>query len=151
MKDAWPSNLNLLVPGTYAYAFHRPLRSALILCWCCPDTARARSLSTFPQISSPPRSPISWLLVRARRPTLSVVNLKISSDRGILDDIVLMFGDPYDGDAVGSIPAAKVHTICHPLDGICLGLGIPTPAHLDYQDDADTAAIWVADYLGYST
>lgn len=62
-----------------------------------------------------------------------------------------MFGDPDDGDAVGDIPASKVHTICHPLDGICLGTGIVTPAHLDYQEDSDTAAIWVADYLGYST
>lgn len=62
-----------------------------------------------------------------------------------------MFGDPDKGDAVGSIPAAKIHTICHLTDGICLGLGIPTPAHLNYQDDSDAAAIWVAEYLGYST
>lgn len=35
------------------------------------------------------------------------------------------------------------------LDGICYGTSIVTPAHLDYQDDADSGAEWVADYLGY--
>lgn len=62
---------------------------------------------------------------------------------------MLIFGDPDNGDAVGDIPDSKVHVICHPLDGICLGTGVITPAHLDYQEDAPDAADWVASALGY--
>ncbi|KAF3760528.1 family 5 carbohydrate esterase [Cryphonectria parasitica EP155] len=63
---------------------------------------------------------------------------------------VLIFGDPDDGEDVGDIPSSKVHVICHPLDGICKGTSIVTPAHLDYQEDSDAAAQWVAGELGYS-
>ena len=55
-----------------------------------------------------------------------------------------MFGDPDNGDNVGSIPAAKVKTICHSGDNICDGGIIITSAHLNYQNDAGTAATWVA-------
>lgn len=62
---------------------------------------------------------------------------------------MLIFGDPDKGQDVGDIPSSKVHVICHALDGICLGTGIPTAAHLNYQEDAPDAADWVATYLGY--
>ncbi|ROV87664.1 hypothetical protein VSDG_09648 [Cytospora chrysosperma] len=62
---------------------------------------------------------------------------------------VLIFGDPDNGEAVGDIPDDKVHVICHALDGICLHLGIITPQHLNYQEDAPAAAEWVAAELGY--
>lgn len=55
-----------------------------------------------------------------------------------------MFGDPDDGDAVGTIPASKVKTICHNGDNICDGGILVLPAHLNYQEDAQTAAQWVA-------
>lgn len=42
----------------------------------------------------------------------------------------MIFGDPDDGDAVGSIPAAKVDVICHDGDNICDGGIIVLPAHL---------------------
>lgn len=62
---------------------------------------------------------------------------------------VLIFGDPYNGEAVGNIPASKVQVYCHPLDGICAGLGLLTPSHGTYDQNALEAAEWVASTVGY--
>lgn len=56
----------------------------------------------------------------------------------------MIFGDPDNGDAVGSIPADKVNVICHKGDNICAGGVIVLPPHLNYQIDAQTAAEFVA-------
>ncbi|KAH8883091.1 cutinase [Thozetella sp. PMI_491] len=57
---------------------------------------------------------------------------------------VLIFGDPDDGQAVGSIPSSKVKIICHDGDLICDGTIIVTSQHTNYQQDVGTAASWVA-------
>lgn len=56
----------------------------------------------------------------------------------------MIFGDPLSGDAVGSIPAAKVKVICHDGDDICDGGVLVLPPHLNYQQDAQAAAQFVA-------
>ena len=61
---------------------------------------------------------------------------------------VVIFGDPDDGEAVGSIPASKVLVICHTGDDICLHGDIITPAHLDYSENAEQAAEFVASEAG---
>lgn len=43
----------------------------------------------------------------------------------------VIFGDPDNGDAVGSLPAAKVDIICHAGDNICDGGVVILPAHLN--------------------
>lgn len=117
----------------------------------------------------------------AKIPQNSKSRVLIQTDDIFSLRVVLIFGDPDNGESVGDIPDDKVHVICRkfhdlilpptcgsrhesegelhtnillvenadPLDGICAGTSIVTPAHLDYQDDADAAAEWVADYLGY--
>ncbi|KAJ3942062.1 uncharacterized protein N0V96_007551 [Colletotrichum fioriniae] len=57
---------------------------------------------------------------------------------------VLIFGDPFDGQAVGSIPASKVKVICHDGDNICDGGIIITADHRNYEQDAPAAAAFVA-------
>lgn len=57
---------------------------------------------------------------------------------------VMIFGDPNDGDAVGTVPKEKVTVICHDGDKICDGSLIVTPDHLNYQDDAKAAADIIA-------
>lgn len=57
---------------------------------------------------------------------------------------MMIFGDPKDGDPVGSIPADKVKVICHKGDNICDGGVLVLPPHLNYQQDAQTAAQFVA-------
>lgn len=64
-------------------------------------------------------------------------------------DLVLIYGDPYDGEPVGNISSSKVMVYCHPLDGICAGTGILTPSHGTYDKNALEAAEWVASTLGY--
>lgn len=44
---------------------------------------------------------------------------------------VVIFGDPNDGDAVGSIPAENVKVICHDGDNICDGGFIVLAPHLN--------------------
>jgi len=61
---------------------------------------------------------------------------------------VVIFGDPDNGDPVGSIPASKVDIICHVDDDICLHGDLILPAHLDYAIDADSAATFVAEATG---
>jgi hypothetical protein len=44
---------------------------------------------------------------------------------------VLIFGDPNNGTAVGTIPANKVLVICHSEDDICKGESIVKSEHLN--------------------
>ncbi|PVH99376.1 carbohydrate esterase family 5 protein [Periconia macrospinosa] len=57
---------------------------------------------------------------------------------------VVVFGDPKKGQSMGSIASTKVLTICHSGDNICEGGTSITAAHLNYQQDAGTAAVFVA-------
>ncbi|KAL0932123.1 carbohydrate esterase family 5 protein [Colletotrichum truncatum] len=57
---------------------------------------------------------------------------------------VLIFGDPFDGQPVGNIPASKVKIICHDGDNICDGGIIITADHRNYEQDAPAAAAFVA-------
>ncbi|TQN64821.1 Cutinase, partial [Colletotrichum shisoi] len=57
---------------------------------------------------------------------------------------VLIFGDPFDGQRVGTIPTSKVKVICHEGDNICDGGIIITADHRNYEDDAPAAAAFVS-------
>ncbi|KAK1573646.1 cutinase [Colletotrichum navitas] len=57
---------------------------------------------------------------------------------------VLVFGDPFKGRAVGTVPASKVKIVCHDGDNICDGGIIITSQHTNYEDDAVSAATFVA-------
>lgn len=59
-----------------------------------------------------------------------------------------LFGDPFDGQPVGLIPADRTLVICHALDSICDGTALILPAHLDYSKDAGLAADFVVSNLG---
>ncbi|KAL9109756.1 MAG: hypothetical protein Q9227_005625 [Pyrenula ochraceoflavens] len=56
---------------------------------------------------------------------------------------VVLFGDPDDGQPVGSIPASKIKTFCDPTDQICDGKAIVGASHLAYGVDAIPAANFV--------
>jgi cutinase len=62
--------------------------------------------------------------------------------------IVVNFGDPFKGSSVGRIPAEKVLTICHKGDNICDGGILVLPPHLNYDQDAGTAAAFVLGQAG---
>ena len=49
---------------------------------------------------------------------------------------VVLFGDPDDGQPVGSIPFYKVSTDCHPGDNICAGGDMILEPHLLYCHDS---------------
>lgn len=57
---------------------------------------------------------------------------------------VVIFGDPDNGDPVGTIAADKVQVICHDGDNICAGGVLILPPHLNYQIDAKAAADFIA-------
>jgi len=61
---------------------------------------------------------------------------------------VVIFGDPDNGQAVGSIPASKVDIICHVGDNICQGGDLVLEPHLTYSLDAGSAASFVAGKVG---
>ena len=63
---------------------------------------------------------------------------------------VVIFGDPDDGEAVGSIPSSKVLIICHTGDDICAHGDLVLPPHLDYSENAEQAAEFVASEAGLS-
>ncbi|KFY75163.1 hypothetical protein V499_04862 [Pseudogymnoascus sp. VKM F-103] len=73
---------------------------------------------------------------------------QLSADNSAKVAAAVIFGDPDDGDAVGSIPAAKVDVICHAGDNICDGGIIILPAHLTYSMDAGAAAAFVKGKTG---
>lgn len=56
---------------------------------------------------------------------------------------VVLFGDPDDGEAFGSVPASKVSTDCHLGDDICLHGDLILPPHLDYCLDVNQEASFV--------
>lgn len=58
--------------------------------------------------------------------------------------VVLIYGDPDDGDPVGSIPSSKVKIICHEGDNICEGGILVLPPHTNYQIDANAGAQFIA-------
>ncbi|KAF7878821.1 hypothetical protein EAF04_000024 [Stromatinia cepivora] len=60
---------------------------------------------------------------------------------------VIMFGDPDNGQAVGTVPTSKVLSICHDQDIICTGLGWFT-THLTYSEDAQTASDFIVNAVG---
>lgn len=60
----------------------------------------------------------------------------------------MIFGDPDDGEAVGSIPASKVLVICHLGDDICLHGDLVLEPHLTYSENAGQAATFVAGQTG---
>ena len=57
--------------------------------------------------------------------------------------IVVIFGDPDNGDPVAHIPSSKVLVICHAGDNICQGGILVLSSHLDYAQDANVAATFV--------
>ncbi|KFY47431.1 hypothetical protein V496_10666 [Pseudogymnoascus sp. VKM F-4515 (FW-2607)] len=73
---------------------------------------------------------------------------QLSSDNSAKVDAVVIFGDPNDGDAVGSIPAENVKVICHDGDNICDGGILVLAPHLTYSMDAAAAAAFVKERTG---
>jgi len=61
---------------------------------------------------------------------------------------VVIFGDPDDGQAVGSIPSNKVDIFCAVGDDICAGGDLILPPHLSYGADAPAAASFVVSITG---
>ncbi|PBP16837.1 alpha/beta-Hydrolase [Diplocarpon rosae] len=56
---------------------------------------------------------------------------------------VVVFGDPKNGSAVGTVPASKTLIVCHDGDNICEGGIFPGDVHGNYSDDAPEAAQFV--------
>ena len=71
-------------------------------------------------------------------------------DAGSITGAVL-FGDPFNGQSVGSIDAAKVKEFCASGDTICSSGGTTAGAsgsgHLSYGGDADAAAQFIQGLL----
>ncbi|MCJ1224341.1 hypothetical protein MMC12_000986 [Toensbergia leucococca] len=65
---------------------------------------------------------------------------------------VVLFGDPFNGQKVGSIPSSKVLEICATGDDVCNGSGTYTitAAHLSYGNNATQAASFVVQKSGLS-
>ncbi|KAL8741489.1 MAG: hypothetical protein Q9190_005911 [Brigantiaea leucoxantha] len=75
---------------------------------------------------------------------------KLSADLTSKVSSVVIFGDPYNGQAVGSIPSSKVDEICASGDSICSrggssggGGGAGGSGHLSYGNYASQAAAFV--------
>lgn len=69
----------------------------------------------------------------------NAANMISASATAFINSVVL-FGDPDDGEAFGSVPASKVSTDCHVGDDICLHGDLILPPHLDYCLDATSEA-----------
>ena len=67
----------------------------------------------------------------------------ISSSATKFINSVVLFGDPDDGQPVGSVPAYKVNTDCHTGDNICQGGNHIYEAHLSYCHDVSAEAAFV--------
>jgi cutinase len=61
--------------------------------------------------------------------------------------VVVLFGDPDYGQAVGTVPTSKVDSICHPRDIICTKTGDFT-THLTYDVDAPAAVQFIVSKAG---
>ncbi|KAL1866040.1 hypothetical protein Daus18300_006941 [Diaporthe australafricana] len=70
----------------------------------------------------------------------------LKSNQAVVNQVaaVLIYGDPNDGDPVGSIPSSKVKIICHDGDNICQGGILVLPPHTNYQIDANAGAQFIA-------
>ena len=64
----------------------------------------------------------------------------ISASASAFINSVVLFGDPDDGSAFGSVPASKVSTDCHATDNICQHGDLILISHLDYCLDAGPEA-----------
>ncbi|KAJ0123001.1 cutinase precursor [Diaporthe amygdali] len=70
----------------------------------------------------------------------------LASNQAVVNQVaaVLIYGDPDDGDPVGTIPSSKVKIICHEGDNICEGGILVLPPHTNYQIDANAGAQFIA-------
>ncbi|KUJ12382.1 carbohydrate esterase family 5 protein [Mollisia scopiformis] len=62
-------------------------------------------------------------------------------------DSAVLFGDPYYGSAVQGVPTYKTLVLCHTGDDICAHGDLVLGAHMDYAQDALTAAEFVVQQL----
>lgn len=62
----------------------------------------------------------------------------------------VIFGDPFNGQKVGDLPADKTKEYCASGDNVCSGSGsfAITQSHLSYGSNADDAAGWIVSTLG---
>jgi cutinase len=72
----------------------------------------------------------------------------ISSAATAFINSVVLFGDPDDGSAFGSVPASKVSTDCHLGDDICLHGDLILLPHLDYCLDVGSEATFAVGKSG---
>ncbi|KAK4963525.1 hypothetical protein LTR10_001154 [Elasticomyces elasticus] len=72
----------------------------------------------------------------------------LSASQTAFVNSVVIFGDPDNGEPVGSIPSSKVLIICHVGDDICLHGDLILPPHLTYAVNAQQAANFVASKAG---
>jgi cutinase len=65
---------------------------------------------------------------------------------------VVLFGDPMNGQSVGSVPTNKLLEICASGDDVCNGSGTfaITQAHLSYGQNATQAANFIITTAGVS-
>ena len=65
---------------------------------------------------------------------------------------VVLFGDPFNGQTVGSMPAGEVLELCASGDHVCDGSGTfqITQAHLTYGQNATQAANFIIKTSGIS-
>ncbi|KAH8759009.1 cutinase [Diaporthe sp. PMI_573] len=70
----------------------------------------------------------------------------LKSNQAVVNKVaaVLIYGDPNDGDPVGTVPSSKVKIICHQGDNICEGGILVLPPHTNYQIDANAGAQFIA-------
>ncbi|KAK2627824.1 hypothetical protein QTJ16_002470 [Diplocarpon rosae] len=68
---------------------------------------------------------------------------KLSAEISAKISSVVVFGDPKNGSAVGTVPASKTLIVCHDGDNICEGGIFPGDVHGNYSDDAPEAAQFV--------
>ncbi|KAF5027787.1 hypothetical protein F66182_118 [Fusarium sp. NRRL 66182] len=61
---------------------------------------------------------------------------------------VVNFGDPFQKQAVQGVAADRVKIFCHSGDGVCAGTFAIGPEHLNYRQDANAAAQFVASKVG---
>ncbi|KAK1824727.1 hypothetical protein LTR12_000784 [Friedmanniomyces endolithicus] len=74
--------------------------------------------------------------------------LELSASQTAFINSVVIFGDPDDGEPVGSVPSSKVLIICHAGDDICLHGDLILPPHLTYAQNAQQAATFVVSKAG---
>ncbi|ORY11428.1 cutinase, partial [Clohesyomyces aquaticus] len=67
----------------------------------------------------------------------------LSTEESAFVSSAVIFGDPDNGKAVGSVGAGATKVICHNGDLICAGQAVVLAPHLNYSRDADTAAAFV--------